>query len=107
MSAVTGSRPAVTDGLPDAEARRSLRMAHTSRGETVPAGRIPAPTPVTRAWAFGSGAGTGVRVCLIDSGVDNGHPALAGAVATYRLDEPDPGRYDVVPDDTGDVAGHG
>jgi subtilisin family serine protease len=46
-------------------------------------------------------------VCLVDSGVDNRHPALAGAVATYRLDESDGGGYDVVPDDTGDVAGHG
>jgi subtilisin family serine protease len=107
MSAVTESRPWTATGLPVAEAGRIAGPAHASRGETVPIGRIPAPAPVSRAWAFGAGTGAGVRVCLIDSGVDDRHPALAGSVPAYRLDDGEHGGYDVVPDDAGDVAGHG
>jgi subtilisin family serine protease len=30
--------------------------------------------------AFGESTGRGVKVCVIDSGIDNEHPAIAGAV---------------------------
>ena len=36
--------------------------------------------PITRAWAYGDGSGRGVRVAVIDSGVEAGHP-LVGDVA--------------------------
>lgn len=48
-----------------------------------------APSPVTRDWAWGGSTGTGVRVAVVDSGIEASHPAighLAGAVAI----EPDP-----------------
>lgn len=35
---------------------------------------------ITPAWAWESSAGEGVRVAVIDSGIDNEHPAIAGAV---------------------------
>ena len=60
---------------------------------------------VTRDWAFGGSRG-GVDVCIVDSGVDPAHPLvgpLASADAVVR--EGDAVR--IVPDDVGDVCGHG
>ena len=40
--------------------------------------------PITREWAWGGATGAGVKVAVIDSGVDGSHPAVgrvAGAVA--------------------------
>lgn len=70
---------------------------------------IGAPCPVTRDWAFGTGSGAGVKVAVIDSGVDADHPDVGhvdGYVALeYAPDEPDgvvavEGRHD-------DLYGHG
>lgn len=50
--------------------------------ESVPA--LPLPAPITREWAWDEATGAGVRVAVIDSGVDAGHPAVgnvAGGVA--------------------------
>jgi subtilisin family serine protease len=67
----------------------------------------PLPERVDREWAFGGSTGAGVRVCILDSGVEVGHPAvgeLAGAVA-IEVDEE--GETHAVPDDEGDLCGHG
>src|SRR5207248_5113983 len=37
------------------------------------------PATVTADWAWGGSTGAGVRVCILDSGIDPGHP-LAGPV---------------------------
>ena len=37
------------------------------------------PDRVTRDWALGGATGDGVRVCILDSGVDSTHP-LVGAL---------------------------
>jgi len=34
--------------------------------------------PITREWAYGDGSGRGVRVAVIDSGVDGSHPLVRG-----------------------------
>jgi subtilisin family serine protease len=44
---------------------------------------LPLPGPfaqITREWAWGSSTGNGVRVAIIDSGIESDHPALTGAV---------------------------
>ncbi|MGB2952553.1 MAG: S8 family serine peptidase [Gaiellaceae bacterium] len=65
------------------------------------------PERVTRDWAFGDSTGKGVRVCILDSGVEAGHPMVGdveGAVAV-SLDEDD--EPIVEEDGEGDLCGHG
>lgn len=61
-----------------------------------------------RATIFGDGDGRGVRVVVLDSGVDGAHPAIGGRLqAAYRV-EPRGEGWVVRPDpDAGDVVGHG
>lgn len=79
---------------------------------SVPAGavgRIAAEWPdrVDRDWAFGGSTGTGVRVCLLDSGVEVGHP-LVGSVERSVVISVDEDDQPVAADDAeGDLCGHG
>jgi subtilisin family serine protease len=86
-------------------------FAHMSPGHTVDSRRVALDHPVTREWAWGGSTGAGVRVCLVDSGVDETHPdvgVLAGGLWTVeRSDDVRRGRFRVIADDRGDVAGHG
>jgi subtilisin len=64
------------------------------------------PDRVTREWAFGGSTGAGVRVCVVDSGVD-AHiriGAVQSAVAVVRDEQ---GELRIEPDDEGDLCGHG
>ena len=67
------------------------------------------PSPITADWAWAGSTGAGVRVAVVDSGVDAGHPAVgqvAGAVAlTYDPDAPDQVRAADGPHE--DLFGHG
>jgi subtilisin len=62
---------------------------------------------VDRAWAFGEGDGAGVTVAIVDSGVDGGHPAVAGALVESVRVELDGEETVVVPDEPVDLVGHG
>jgi subtilisin len=65
------------------------------------------PGRVTREWAWGDSTGKGVRICILDSGVERGHPMvgeLEGAVAV-EVGEGD--QVNVVEDAEGDLCGHG
>jgi subtilisin family serine protease len=42
--------------------------------------RIGPPEQITREWAWGGSTGSGVKVAVIDSGIDAGHPAVGGRV---------------------------
>jgi subtilisin len=91
--------------------------AEPDRDEELPAWSLPDravidvpadwPDEVTREWAWGGSQGEGVRVCILDSGVEAGHPAvgeLEGAVAV-SVDED--GATLVEEDAEGDLCGHG
>jgi len=60
-----------------------------------------------RGWAFGDSRGAGVRVAIVDSGVEAGHPAIAGAVSRSVRVELDGDEAIVVDDEPVDVVGHG
>jgi subtilisin family serine protease len=65
------------------------------------------PERVTRDWAWGGSKGAGVRVCILDSGVQPDHPLvgeLQGAVAVSKRDD---GELVVEADTEGDLSGHG
>ncbi|MCU7730684.1 S8 family serine peptidase [Actinoplanes sp. KI2] len=62
--------------------------------------------PVAPEWAWGGATGTGVRVCVVDSGVEPDHPLVGpvrGSWATVLADD----GYAVTPVEAADVCGHG
>jgi subtilisin family serine protease len=94
-------------------------MAAVEAHEDLPAWSLPAdaverialsfawPERVDREWAWGGSTGAGVRVCILDSGIEAGHPLVGqveGAVAVSIAPDGEP----VVEEDTeGDLCGHG
>jgi subtilisin family serine protease len=44
---------------------------------------VPVLDEITPAWAWDGGTGAGVKVAVVDSGIDNDHPAVAGRVRGY------------------------
>jgi subtilisin family serine protease len=88
------------------------------RNEILPAWSLPAdaverialptdwPERVTPEWAMDGSTGEGVRVCIVDSGVEAGHPLVGdvnGAVAVSI----DGDELTVAEDSAGDLCGHG
>jgi subtilisin len=65
------------------------------------------PERVTRDWAWGGSTGEGVRVCILDSGVERDHPLvgeLGGSVAVVKTEA---GEIEFADDAEGDLCGHG
>ena len=65
------------------------------------------PERVDAEWAYGGASGDGIKVCILDSGIETGHPLvgeLSGAVV-ISLDEE--GRPVADEDTEGDLCGHG
>jgi subtilisin len=77
----------------------------TSAGESI---RLPSgwPDRVTREWAWGGATGAGVRVCVLDSGVELDHP-LVGTVQRSVAVSNDGGEITINDDTAGDLCGHG
>ncbi len=76
-----------------------------SAGESI---RLPSDWPerVTREWAWGGATGAGVRVCVLDSGVELDHPLVGTvqrSVAVSKLGD----EITVADDAAGDLCGHG
>ena len=73
--------------------------------------RYPDPIPVldelTPEWAWGGSTGRGVRVAVVDSGIDADHPALGGMVrgAVAVVEKDGQCSYEAGPH--GDAFGHG
>jgi subtilisin len=64
------------------------------------------PDVLDRAWAFGDGRGAGVRVAVVDSGIDGTNPRAAPVARAVTAQVTDSG-VRIVEDDAGDVSGHG
>jgi len=65
------------------------------------------PQPVTRDWAWGGSTGRGVRVCIVDSGIEFGHPRVGPVDSAHVAVVDEDGEVSVDTDETGDVSGHG
>jgi subtilisin family serine protease len=67
----------------------------------------PLPERVDAEWAFGGSSGEGIKVCILDSGVEEGHP-LVGDVSGAVVISLDPEGRPIADEDTeGDLCGHG
>lgn len=58
-------------------------------------------------WAWHGAAGAGVRVCVVDSGVDGDHPMVAPVDRAWQLTSDDGGAQRVEECEPKDAAGHG
>ncbi|MBB6629338.1 S8 family serine peptidase [Nocardioides sp. KIGAM211] len=88
----------------------SLLPAWSAAFESGVLAEVPAlPLADAREWAFGGSTGAGVRVAVIDSGIDGDHPrvgGIAGGVAMHvDADAPDGYRAEEGPHE--DLVGHG
>lgn len=63
--------------------------------------------PHAREWAWGGSTGAGVRVAIIDSGIDASHPAVGDVASAVAVIEDDDGALEIVSDGEGDLYGHG
>jgi subtilisin len=78
-------------------------------GRLPPVPRLALDGPVTRRWAIDGSTGAGVKVAIIDSGVDADHPAV-GRVHGAVIVEPDEGAedgYRIIEGPHADLYGHG
>jgi subtilisin family serine protease len=69
--------------------------------------RSPFPLTDAREWAWGGATGAGVRVCIIDSGIDGTHPLVGGVDGAVFVELDDDGEPRLGEDHEGDLFGHG
>jgi subtilisin len=92
-------------------------FAHES-DEELPAWSLPAsaeealrvhspwPPEVSREWAWGGATGAGVRVCILDSGIELAHPLVGEVQRSVAVTKSEDGIV-IADDDAGDLCGHG
>ena len=88
-------------------------------GESLPAWSLPRdavdrislpvhwPDRVTREWAWGDSTGAGTRVCILDSGVEPGHPLVGDLESAVAISLGEEDELIVSEDEEGDLSGHG
>jgi subtilisin family serine protease len=96
-----------------------LSATEPAENESLPAWSLPAdaveriaipvdwPERVTREWAWGGSDGTGARVCILDSGVESGHPLVGDVEEAVAVTIGEDGEVEIVSDGEGDLCGHG
>jgi subtilisin len=94
-------------------------MSDPARQRVLPAWSLPAgraenlelptewPGRVTREWAWGDSTGEGVRVCILDSGIEADHPLVGGLDGAVAVEVTPESEVEVVDDAEGDLCGHG
>jgi subtilisin len=65
------------------------------------------PERVTREWAWNGATGKGVRVCILDSGVDAEHPLVHGLESAVTISVGEDDEVIAEEDTDGDLSGHG
>jgi subtilisin len=96
-----------------------MGLPQTHSADDLPAWSLPAraageitlparwPEQVTREWAFGGSRGEGVRVCIVDSGIESDHPLVGHVEEAVAISIDDDGATLVEEDARGDLSGHG
>ncbi len=69
--------------------------------------RNPLPQRVDRTWAIEGSTGAGVRVCILDSGVERDHPLVGSVAGAVAISVGEEGETIVEEDTEGDLCGHG
>jgi subtilisin family serine protease len=94
-------------------------MAAVEAHEDLPAWSLPAdaverialsfawPERVDRQWAWGGSTGAGVRVGILDSGIEAGHPLVGEVEGAVAVSIAPDGELMVEEDTEGDLCGHG
>jgi subtilisin family serine protease len=115
-SPVASERPALCDHRGVVE---EAVVSHEAENEELPAWSLPAhaveriavpvtlPDQVTREWAWGGSTGSGVRVCILDSGVELDHPLVGLVARSVAVTRGEDGEITVADDTAGDLCGHG
>ena len=65
------------------------------------------PERVTREWALGGSTGEGIRICILDSGIDANHPAVGELESAVAISIGENEEVIAEKDEEGDVSGHG
>ena len=65
------------------------------------------PEAVTPEWAWGESSGSGVRVCILDSGIEQGHPRVGEVDGAVAVSVGEDEETVVEEDREGDLCGHG
>ncbi len=65
------------------------------------------PAALNREWAYGGATGAGVRVCILDSGIERGHPLVGEVQEAWAVSVDEQGEPHVQEDAVGDSVGHG
>jgi subtilisin family serine protease len=94
---------------PSAAAEDDDRPAWSLAREAVPGIALDNPLPdrVDRDWALGGATGKGIKVCVLDSGVELGHPAVGEVAGATAISLDENGETIAEPDTEGDLCGHG
>jgi subtilisin len=94
-------------------------LAHEAEHEELPAWSLPAdaverirvglrwPGSLDREAAIGGATGAGVTVCILDSGIEAGHPLVGEVRDSYAVSVDGDDEATIEPDDGGDLVGHG
>src|SRR6266516_2984447 len=97
----------------------AIELHEHSEEEDLPAWSLPAeavdrirvpvtlPEQVTREWAWGGSTGAGVRVCILDSGVELQHPLVGRVDRSVAVLKDEDDALQVLDDTEGDRCGHG
>jgi subtilisin len=65
------------------------------------------PGSIDRDWAFAGSTGKGVRVAILDSGIEAGHPQVGEVQQAYAVSVDADGNAEITEDELGDRCGHG
>jgi subtilisin len=98
----------VADPEPEDDELEELPAWSLSRQEADRIGLAnPLPARVDREWALAGSTGAGVRVCILDSGVEEGHPRVGTVANAVAITVSEDGEPTAAPDTEGDLCGHG